>query len=98
ILIAHPRLYWGETGGIGIPSLVDLPLPFVFGPSGWGRSLHFLAAWIAALNGILYVVFGFVDGHVRRDLLPARGEMTPASLLRAGTAHLRPARLRREPA
>ena len=43
ILLAHPRLYWGETGGVGTPSLIDLPLPFVLvGQSGWGRYLHFL--------------------------------------------------------
>lgn len=29
ILLAHPRLYWGETGAVGAPSLIDLPLPFV---------------------------------------------------------------------
>ena len=29
ILLAHPRLYWGETGAVGGPSLIDLPLPFV---------------------------------------------------------------------
>jgi thiosulfate reductase cytochrome b subunit len=56
ILIAHPRLYWGETGGLDTPSLIDLPLPFVFGPSGWGRYLHFLSAWISLLAGLPYVV------------------------------------------
>ena len=44
ILLAHPRLYWGETGAVGTPSLIDLPIPFIFGHSGWGRYLHFLAA------------------------------------------------------
>jgi hypothetical protein len=29
ILLAPPRLYWGETGAVGTPSLIDLPLPFV---------------------------------------------------------------------
>jgi thiosulfate reductase cytochrome b subunit len=58
ILLAHPRLYWGETGTLGVPSLVDLPLPFVFGHSGWGRSLHFLAAWVCVLNGVAYVAVG----------------------------------------
>jgi hypothetical protein len=29
ILLAHPRLYWGETGALGGPSLVDLPLPMI---------------------------------------------------------------------
>ena len=47
ILLAHPRLYWGETGAVGAPSLIDLPLPFMLtGQSGWGRSLHFFAAWL----------------------------------------------------
>src|SRR5947208_8981742 len=27
ILLSHPRFYWGETGGVGGPSLFDLPLP-----------------------------------------------------------------------
>jgi thiosulfate reductase cytochrome b subunit len=59
ILVAHPRFYWGETGGVGGPSLFDLPLPFIFGPSGWGRYLHFLAAWICVINAVAYGISGF---------------------------------------
>ena len=51
ILFAHPRLYWGETGGVGTPALIDLPLPFKLGHSGWGRYLHFLAAWVCLASG-----------------------------------------------
>lgn len=70
ILLAHPRLYWGETGAVGAPSLIDLPLPFVLtGQSGWGRYLHFLSAWITILTGILYVTAGIRTHHFRRDLL-----------------------------
>src|ERR1700691_4861320 len=59
ILLAHPRLYWGETGALGAPPLIDLPLPFVLvGQTGWGRSLHFLAAWVFVLTGLIYVLFG----------------------------------------
>lgn len=66
ILLAHPRLYWGETGAVGAPSLIDLPLPFMLtGQSGWGRSLHFLAAWVSVLTGIVYVP--------RKDLLSNSG-------------------------
>jgi thiosulfate reductase cytochrome b subunit len=66
ILLAHPRLYWGETGNVGTPSLVDLPLPFVLvGQSGWGRSLHFLSAWVCVLNGLLYVLSGLLARHFR---------------------------------
>ena len=45
ILISHPRLYWGETGSVGTPSLVDLPLPFVIGPSVPNRPYHFFLAF-----------------------------------------------------
>jgi thiosulfate reductase cytochrome b subunit len=72
ILIAHPRLYWGETGGIGGPSLFDLPIPFMLGHSGWGRYLHFLSAWVCVLSGLLYGVSGLLTGHFRKDILPAR--------------------------
>ena len=57
ILLAHPRLYWGEAGNVGTPSVIDLPLPFVLvGQSGWGRSLHFLSAWVSVLAGLVYLV------------------------------------------
>jgi thiosulfate reductase cytochrome b subunit len=56
ILLAHPRLYWGETGALDAPSLIDLPLPFVFGQSEWGRYLHFLSAWASVLAGLPYIV------------------------------------------
>jgi thiosulfate reductase cytochrome b subunit len=74
ILLAHPRLYWGETGGVGAPSILDLPLPFMLtGQSGWGRSLHFLSAWVCVGNGLLYAVRGTSSGHFRQDLLSAKG-------------------------
>jgi thiosulfate reductase cytochrome b subunit len=74
ILLAHPRLYWGETGAVGTPSLIDLPLPFMLtGQSGWGRYLHFLSAWIAVFTGIAYVLGGMRAHHFRQDLFrPAR--------------------------
>ena len=69
ILLAHPRLYWGETGAVGTPSLIDLPLPFLLtGQSGWGRYLHFLSAWIAVLTGTAYVVGGLRACHFRQHL------------------------------
>jgi thiosulfate reductase cytochrome b subunit len=63
ILLAHPRLYWGETGGYGSPALLELPLPLNLDQSGWGRSLHFLAAWIAVVTGSLYAVSGILKRH-----------------------------------
>ncbi len=93
ILLAHPRFYWGETGGRGAPSLFDLPLPFMLGgQSGWGRSLHFQSAWLCVLNGLLYVATGFASHHFRMNLAPAKGDLGWKSLRRAIESHLRFAR------
>jgi thiosulfate reductase cytochrome b subunit len=75
ILIAHPRLYWGETGSLETSSLIDLPLTLTLGHSGWGRYLHFLSAWVCVLTGLSYVVSGLATKHFRRDLLPARSQL-----------------------
>jgi thiosulfate reductase cytochrome b subunit len=81
ILLAHPRLYWGETGAVGTPALIDFPLPFmVGGPSGWGRYLHFLSAWVCVLTGVVYVVSGLFTRHFHKHLLPAKTCVSRASL------------------
>jgi len=75
ILIAHPRLYWGNTGALGGPSLIDLPIPFMIGHSGWGRYLHFLSAWVSVLTGLVYALFGLLSHHFGKNLLPAKGDL-----------------------
>lgn len=72
ILISHPRLYWGETGGVGADSLIDLPIPFVIGPSVWNRPIHFFFAWILAFAGLAYLANGFITSHFRNDLVPGK--------------------------
>ncbi len=61
ILVAHPRFYWGETGAFGSPAWLELPLPVNLDQSGWGRSLHFLSAWVCVLNGGVYLLGGLVS-------------------------------------
>jgi thiosulfate reductase cytochrome b subunit len=63
ILIAHPRLYWGESGNFNEPALLNLPLPVELEQTGWGRSLHFLSAWLLVLNGCAYVASGLRRRH-----------------------------------
>jgi thiosulfate reductase cytochrome b subunit len=89
ILIAHPRLYWGETGAVGSPALLDLPIPFKLGQSGWGRYLHFLSAWVSVLNGSLYALSGLVDQHFRKDLLPSKAHLAWGPIWRVVSDHLR---------
>ena len=89
ILIAHPRLYWGETGGVGAPSLIDLPIPFKIGYSGWGRYVHFLSAWVSVLTGLVYVLVGLFTRHFTMNLLPARNDLTWSSVWRSVLIDLR---------
>jgi thiosulfate reductase cytochrome b subunit len=91
ILLAHPRLYWGETGAVGGPSLIDLPLPLVLDVPirGPGRYLHFLSAWVIVLTGLVYVLTGVVTRHFTRNLLPARGDLTLRAIWGVVSNHLR---------
>lgn len=88
ILLAHPRLYWGEAGGLGGPYVFAFPLPTMKGgPSGWGRQLHFLSSWGCILTGILYVFYGVFTRHFRRDLLPQRADLSWEFLVRTVSNH-----------
>jgi thiosulfate reductase cytochrome b subunit len=89
ILISHPRLYWGETGAIGTPSLVDLPLPLIIGPSVWNRPIHFLFAWLLLFGAVAYIAAGFATGHFRNALWPSKTELNRASMMAVISAHLR---------
>ncbi|MBP7702080.1 MAG: cytochrome b/b6 domain-containing protein [Phenylobacterium sp.] len=54
-----------------------------------GRRWHFAFAWLFALNGLVYLSAGLIGGHVRRDLLPARDQLTPRHLAREIADHAR---------
>jgi thiosulfate reductase cytochrome b subunit len=61
----------------------------IFNQNGWGRSLHFLAAWLLILPGFVYVLLGLSSGHFRRHIWPRVRELSPRLLWRDLTAHLR---------
>ena len=117
ILMAHPRLYWGEAGNDLTPALLELPIsrnfqhggfdepktffggvdgPFsasrtfdIFNQNGWGRSLHFLAAWCLVVAGGVYLLRGAMAGHFRSRIVPSRRELAPPLLARDLADHLR---------
>jgi thiosulfate reductase cytochrome b subunit len=91
ILLAHPRLYWGETGGVGGPSLIDLPLPFVLDVPirGPGRYLHFLFAWTSLFTAVVYIAAGIANRHITANLLPAPRDLTVRAIRGIVENHLR---------
>jgi len=88
ILVGHPRLYWGETGSLATPSLIDLPIPMIIGPSVWYRPYHFFFAWILVLTGLTYTVGSFITEHFRRDLLPAKADLRWNRMVGIALEHL----------
>jgi thiosulfate reductase cytochrome b subunit len=104
ILISHPRFYWGETGTVLDKPWFQLPIPssrdlvqtgygYVLpDQNGWSRYLHFQAAWIVILTGLLYAIYGFFAGHFRKNLLPDKGDLSWRALSRTIAGHLRFAR------
>jgi thiosulfate reductase cytochrome b subunit len=61
----------------------------IFNQNGWGRSLHFLAAWVLVAGGLAYVLAGVVAGHFRRHFLGGREALSIAALWRDLREHLR---------
>ena len=61
----------------------------IFNQNGWGRSLHFLAAWFLVLPGALYVLAGISGGHFRSHIWPRARELAPRLVWRDFVDHLR---------
>lgn len=61
----------------------------IFNENGWGRSLHFLAAWWLVLPGAVYLLTGIFGGHFRSNLWPRAKELAPALVWRDVVDHLR---------
>ena len=67
--------------------------PWLTLPSNAGLALardwHFLLAWLFVLNGAVYLGFGLLSGHVRRNLLPGADQLGARHILREIGNHLR---------
>jgi thiosulfate reductase cytochrome b subunit len=47
-----------------------------YNQNGWGRSLHFLIAWLFVITGLIYVIAAGLTGHLRKNLVPGSKELT----------------------
>ena len=95
ILNAHPRLYWGMAGSVHDPAwLVLSPIPdWATLPSirdlATARGWHMFFIWVLVANGLLYLVWNLATGHVRRDLLPQRRELSLSHIVHEISDHAR---------
>ncbi|MGV1873168.1 cytochrome b/b6 domain-containing protein [Agrobacterium rosae] len=67
----------GEPTARGFPAWATLPS---YQDLATGRRWHFFFAWLFVINGLIYMAYGFIARHFRRDLLPRRDELTPGHL------------------
>jgi len=61
----------------------------IFNENGWGRSLHFLSAWILVGTGVFYLFAGLWSGHFRRRLVPGRNALGWRQFRKDFVAHVR---------
>jgi thiosulfate reductase cytochrome b subunit len=101
IVISHPRFYWGETGNDLTQPLFKIPIPSsrALVPSGygyvlpdqngWSRYLHFQTAWVVVFTGLLYVIFGLLTGHFRKNVFPREDDRSWRAFAKTIAGHLR---------
>ena len=53
------------------------------------RDWHFLMAWLLVANGAVYLMFGVLSGHFRRDLAPAADQLRMRHILADVWDHIR---------
>jgi thiosulfate reductase cytochrome b subunit len=101
IALSHPRFYWGETGNVNMKPWLNLHVPssrhsvptgynYVLpDANGWSRYLHFQAAWLVVGTGLLYVTWGLMYGHFKRNVVPEPADCSPRKLTASVLKHLR---------
>jgi thiosulfate reductase cytochrome b subunit len=61
----------------------------IYNENDWGRSLHFLFAWLLVITGSIYLLTGIFTKHFRKHLWPASHEFTPGMFWRDLANHFR---------
>ena len=62
----------GEYAARAFPSWATIPGPQWL---SMGRLWHFFFAWVFVVNGICYIAWSVVSGHLRRDMVPTAAEI-----------------------
>lgn len=62
----------GEINEHAFPSWLTIPGNYSLSES---RSWHFFFAWLFVINGLSYVLYSLISGHLKRDLAPDRADV-----------------------
>jgi thiosulfate reductase cytochrome b subunit len=76
----------GRWQALGFPGWLTLP---TYRDLATGRAWHFFFAWVFVLNGLVYLASAMASGHLRRDLLPARDQLTARHVVENVVDHIR---------
>lgn len=76
----------GDVRAIAMPGWATIPASRDLAT---GRRWHFFFAWLFVINGLVYVAGSLINGHLRRDLLPERRELSPRHILHDIWNHVR---------
>lgn len=80
ILLAHPHLYWGIRSTFADPWVSIPPIPnWLLIPQGRNlaeaRNWHFFFAWLFVINGLIYLIYGFISRRFGRRLWPTGADL-----------------------
>jgi len=70
----------------GFPSWATIPS---YRSLADGRRWHFFFAWLFVANGLVYLAWGALGGHLRKDLWPTRPQLSPRHILHEISTHAR---------
>ncbi len=76
----------GRDIAIAYPSWATFPS---YRDLGTARNWHFFFAWVLILNGLLYLGYSLAAGHLRKDLLPKRKELSVGNIVHDVVQHAR---------
>jgi thiosulfate reductase cytochrome b subunit len=76
----------GELQPRAFPSWITIPS---YQDLATGRRWHFFFAWLFVINGLVYLIYSLLAGHLRRDLAPRLAQLTPRHLAHEIADHAR---------
>ena len=96
IFLHFPELYWGKVGFQGYPAIFRLEDWGIsweraeeLGDRRWGRSYHYLFAWVFVINGMIYLIWNGWQKKFYQKMLPTRDQLSIRNLKSEFARHIK---------